>query len=402
MEKKLRIGIIGLGSRGTDCFGMILKDRSDVEIAALCDPNHVRAAAAAKILNIDPPVYTSIDDMAAKEQLDGVIITSPDCFHHDCAITALKHGWNVLIDKPLATNVADGRDIIETAKRSGKTVMIGFNLRHNAVLKRLKKIIDSGELGKVFLAENREFYDGGRTYMSRWNRQFSKTGGLWIHKASHDFDIFNWLLGFPKPLRVTSFAAVNVLNREGIPFPLEAGHEPGPSCNVCHYKDKCPDRYILTEKNLMQWGSEAQAVDGYVKNLCMYLSDKDNHDNGMAMVEYENNIKVGLFETFIGSKNDRIYTIAGDRGVAEVSLTNRTITITPRWGGEIVTYHIGEEQGGHGGADPNLVDSFCKVLRGEQESISTAEEGLYATALGQAAEISRRQHRMVEMSEILG
>ena len=402
MEKKLRIGIIGLGSRGTDCFGMILKDRSDVEIAALCDPNHVRAAAAAGILNINPSVYTSIDDMAAKERLDGVIITSPDCFHHDCAITALKHGWNVLIDKPLATNVADGRDIIETAKRTGKTVMIGFNLRHNAVLKRLKKIIDSGELGKVFLAENREFYDGGRTYMSRWNRLFSKTGGLWIHKASHDFDIFNWLLGFPKPLRVTSFAAVNVLNRDGIPFPLEAGHEPGPSCNVCHYKDKCPDKYILSEKSLTQWGPEAQAVDGYVKNLCMYLSDKDNHDNGMAMVEYENNIKVGLFETFIGSKNDRIYTIAGDRGVAEVSLTNRTITITPRWGGEIVTYHIGEEKGGHGGADPNLVESFCKVLRGEQESISTAEEGLFATALGQAAEISRRQHRMVEMSEILG
>ena len=134
----------------------------------------------------------------------------------------------------------------------------------------------------------------------------------------------------------------------------------------------------------------------------MYLSDKDNHDNGLAIVEYENGIKVSLFETFIGSKNDRIYTIAGDRGIAEVSLTNRTITVTPRWGGEIVTYQVQEEEGGHGGADPGLVDTFCKVLKGELTAPSTAEHGLLATALGQAAEISRREHRMVEMAELLG
>ena len=402
MNRKLRIGIIGTGSRGTDCFGALLKDRADVEIAALCDPNPVRAKAAAEILSINPPIYKTIEEMAAAEKLDGVIITSPDCFHHDCAVAALKAGWNVLIDKPLAINVADGRDIIETAKKAGKTVMIGFNLRHNAVLKRLKAIIEAGTLGKVFLAENREFYDGGRTYMSRWNRLFANTGGLWIHKASHDFDIFNWLLGFPKPLRVCSFAAVNVLTPQGLPFELEKGHEPGPSCNVCYYREKCSDRYILSERGLRQWGPEAAAVDGYVKNRCMYLSDKDNHDNGLAMVEYENGIKVSLFETFIGSKNDRIYTIAGDRGVAEVSLSCRTITVTPRWGGEVVTYHINEEEGGHGGADPRLVDTFCKVLKGEQAAPSTAEHGLLSTALGQAAEISRREHRMVEMSELLG
>ncbi len=89
MSGKLRIAIVGTGSRGTDCFGQLLRERQDVEIAALCDPNHVRAKAAAEILGIDPPIYTSMDDMAAKEQLDGVIIPSPDCYHHDCAMTAL-------------------------------------------------------------------------------------------------------------------------------------------------------------------------------------------------------------------------------------------------------------------------------------------------------------------------
>ena len=400
MSQKLRIAIIGTGSRGTSCFTELLQKRDDVEIAAYCDTNRKRAEAAAGLYGINPAIYSSIEDMAANEKLDGVIITVPDCYHHEYAVKALNYGWNVLIDKPIATNVKDGLDIIQTAEKTGKTVMIGFNLRHHPVLIRLKQLIDDGVLGKVFLCENREFYGGGRTYMCRWNRLFCYTGGLWIHKGSHDFDIFNWLLGFPKPLRVTSFAAVNVLNEDGIPFELEDGHEPGPDCTTCYYKDKCGDCYDIGGHEKPLWGPEQIAEDGYVKNQCMYLSDKDNHDNGIAMVEYEGGLKASHFECFIGNKGDRLYSIVGDRGIAEVSLTNRTIKITPRWGDEFATYQIGEADGGHGGADPSLVDTFCKVLRGEVIPNSTAEHGLLSTAIGQAAEISRREHRMVEISEL--
>lgn len=399
--KKLRIAIVGTGSRGTRCFGALLKNRTDAEITALCDVNPVRSRAAAEELGITTKFYNSIEEMAEKETLDGVIITTPDYLHHDVAITALKSGWNVLIDKPIATNARDGLDIVKTAEKSGLTVMIGFNLRHHRVLKRLKQIIDDGVLGKVFLLENREFYDGGRTYMSRWNRLYSATGGLWIHKGSHDFDVFNWLLGFPKPLRVTSFAAVNVLNPEGLPFKLKDGIPAGPSCNECHYQDICKDKYLLDKEDLPMWGKKAAEADGYVKNRCIYFSDKDNHDNGIALVEYENGIKASHFECFVGSRSDRCYTVVGDRAFAEASLSERTIKITPRWNGEVVTYTLSEETGGHGGADPALVDTFCKVLRGELKANSTAEHGLLATAIGQAAELSRREHRMVEISELM-
>lgn len=399
--QKLKIAIVGTGIRGAFCFGEIFKKREDAEITAFCDINLTRAKAAAKILGISPNFYSNIDDMAEKEQLDAVIITTPDATHHKIAMTALNHGWNVLIDKPIATSVKDGLEVIRTAEKSGLTAMIGFNLRHHGVLKRLKQIIDDGTLGKVFLVENREFYDGGRTYMSRWNRLYSVTGGLWIHKGSHDFDVFNWLLGFPKPLRVTSFAAVNALNPEGLPFDLEPGHEPGPDCSECYYQAKCKDKYLLSEQEQLMWGKEAIAEDGYRKNLCMYFSDKDTHDNGIALVEYENGIKASHMECFVGAKSDRLYTVVGDRAFAEVSLDQRTIRITPRWGAEAITYTLPEETGGHGGADPALVEAFCKVLRKEIDPGSTAEHGLLATAIGQAAELSRREHRMVEISELL-
>ena len=223
MSDKLKIAIIGTGSRGVSCFGQIITARNDIDLVALCDVNPVRLRAAAEILKVNANLYSSIEEMAANETLDGVIITTPDCEHYSCAKRAMLAGWNVLIDKPLATNAKDGKELIELSKTTGKALMIGFNLRHSEVLKRLKSFIDDGTLGKVFIAENREFYDGGRTYMSRWNRSFAKTGGLWIHKASHDFDIFNWLLGFPKPLRVSSFASVNVLDKDHLPSSSSKG-----------------------------------------------------------------------------------------------------------------------------------------------------------------------------------
>ena len=102
MSKKLRVAIVGTGSRGVSCFTQIFRKRDDVEIAAFCDVNTFRARAAAEQNKITPAIYSSMEEMAQKETLDGVIITVPDCFHHDCAVKALKSGWNVLIDKPLA------------------------------------------------------------------------------------------------------------------------------------------------------------------------------------------------------------------------------------------------------------------------------------------------------------
>ena len=140
MSQKLKIAIIGTGSRGTSCFTELLNKRDDVEIAAYCDTNRKRAEAAAGMYGINPAIYSTIEDMAANEKLDGVIITVPDCYHHEYAVKALNYGWNVLIDKPIATNVKDGMDIIQTAEKTGKTVMIGFNLRHHPVLIRLKQL----------------------------------------------------------------------------------------------------------------------------------------------------------------------------------------------------------------------------------------------------------------------
>ena len=163
MKKKLNVAIVGAGGRGISCFGKHLASRRDCTISAICDINEVRGRLAAEKLNV-PVFYADLKQMLKKEKPDAVIITTPDAAHEECAVTALKHKVNVLIDKPLATSVKGCKHIIREAEKSGKTVMMGFNLRHAPLLVKLKEIVDEGVLGKVFLIENREFYDGGLTW----------------------------------------------------------------------------------------------------------------------------------------------------------------------------------------------------------------------------------------------
>jgi hypothetical protein len=107
-------------------------------------------------------------------------------------------------------------------------------------------------------------------------------------------------------------------------------------------------------------------------------------------------------ECFITPISDRRYTVIGTKGQAEVSLHDRTIIIRPRWSQETISYAIPEEEGGHGGADPHLIDSFVNAVKGSADNTSTTEHGLLSTVIGEAAEISRREERTVFIKELLG
>jgi len=379
-------------------FAMLFDKREDCAVVALCDPNHVRTRESAKQLPGEQACYTSLQAMLDDASLDIVVITSPDYLHAEHAKTALGAGVHILIDKPLATTAKGCKEIIAAAERHDKVAMVGFNLRHAATLRRLKEMIDAGELGRVFMIENREFYHGGKTYMARWNRKYEWSGGLWVHKGSHDFDVFNWLLGFPAPRRVTAMAGVSVLTPDHLPFEKVDGKPVGPSCSACAYADICPDYLPFNDA---PWGQDAKEVDQYTKDLCIYLSDKDTHDNGVAIVEYDNGVRASHLECFVTGQSDRLYTVMGEKAQAEVSLTERTIRVRPRWSGDIVTHTLPEDSGGHGGSDPQLVDTFVNVVRGNAAVPSTLEHGLMSTAIGEAAEIARRESRVVNLNELI-
>jgi len=398
-KKAIKVGVIGVGGRGTS-FVEYIGRREDAVITALCDPNHVRMKAVASKIEGSQKLYDNIEGMLSSEKLDAVIITSPDYCHESNAIDALKKDIFVFIDKPLATTAKACINIMAAAKKSKATVMMGFNLRHDPTLMKVKQIISSGQLGRIFMIENREFYDGGKTYLARWNGKQKYSGGLWIHKGSHDFDVFNWLNQNGKPVRVSAFAEISALKKEEIPFKTEQNKLVGPTCSKCNYKDICPD-FVTRDTEL--WGKKAQVVDKYIKELCIYTSDADVYDNGIAIVEYDNGLRASHLECFVTSFTDRLYTVVGTKGQLSASLHERKIEIRPRWTKDVsaTTIEIPKVRGGHGGADAGIIDMFIKVVKGEAKPSSSLVDGTFSVAIGEAAEHSWREHRMVEISELL-
>ena len=407
---KFRIGIIGAGSRGIQSFGGLLtaNHKDACEVVAFADPNRERAEAGVRYLGVEADIHADYHDLVRRKDIEAVVVTTPDYLHEKACVAAFRHRKHVLVDKPLATTGKGCLRVIQASRKAGKLLYMGFNLRQDIVVRKLRKLIAGGTFGDVFSLHAVEHYDGGRTYMSRWNRLKKFSGGLWIHKGSHDFDVLNWFMGNVHPYRVSCFANVSVFKPEGLPFKVRKGVKPGPRCSVCKYADQCPDKFDLTPAGspvetvrAEMWSEKAAKVDSYHKDLCMYLSDKDTHDQGIAMIEYENGATACHAEYFATPFTNRRYVIEGTLGHGEGDVHGNRVEILPRWTDDRVVHHLQRAGGGHGGTDPLMVAEFVECLQKGRRPTASGIDGAWSVAIGEACEIARAEARVVKISEVL-
>jgi predicted dehydrogenase len=278
---------------------------------------------------------------------------------------------------------------------------MGFNLRHHGVCLKIRELIGEGAIGRLISIDERAYYWGGRTYMSRWNRFYEMSGGLFVHKGSHDFDLMNWYNPGGLPAAVSAFAGVEALREDRLPFELEPGEAIGPTCGACAVAYKCRDRVEQDETAAALFGGAAGEAEAYDRDTCLFLSEKDTHDNGVAIVEYDNGVRCSYWEVFFTPVSTRRFTIIGDRGHLDADLTERRITLHPRWTKDRVDYTVAPAEGLHGGADPAMVETFLRNLREGRTPAATLYDGTISVAVGEAAERARREGRVVRVEELV-
>ncbi len=147
--EKINIGIIGLGSIAQLVHLPILSKLDNVELKALCEINKSRLNTIGEKYP-SAKKYHDYREMIAKENLDGVIIATPTDTHAEIAIDCLKSNLHVLIEKPIAINYQESKEINTFAKRYNKIAMVGMNLRFRPDAMLMKSIINSKELGDLF------------------------------------------------------------------------------------------------------------------------------------------------------------------------------------------------------------------------------------------------------------
>jgi len=179
---KLNVGVIGIGAMGKHHV-RIYSELDSCKLVAISDIDENKSSTAEEQ---GCKFYKDYKDMLKEERLDAISICVPTKFHANVALDCIEHGVNVLVEKPIADNIEDGKRIIEAAKSKDLKLGVGHIERYNPAVKKLKEIIDKGKLGKIIsIAARRVGLFPPRV----------RDVNILIDLTVHDIDVINYLLG---------------------------------------------------------------------------------------------------------------------------------------------------------------------------------------------------------------
>ena len=185
----MKVAVIGVGAMGRN-HTRVYSELPDADLVAVSDADGNLSNAVAEKHNAR--AYTDYREMLEKEKPDAVSIAVPTAMHEEAGLAALDAGAHVLIEKPIAATVEEGRRLIEKARVMKKKLMVGHVVRFNPAMQALKQKLDAGELGRMYQIVCRR----AGPFPAR-----IRDVGVIVDLAPHDLDIMRYLVG-SNPVRV--------------------------------------------------------------------------------------------------------------------------------------------------------------------------------------------------------
>ncbi|MFD1349756.1 Gfo/Idh/MocA family protein [Oceanobacillus caeni] len=195
---KIRVAVIGCGSIAKHRHLIEYNNNPHVEIVAVSDINEARVKETAE--KYHAKAYTSYEALLESENIDAVSVCLPNYLHAPVSIAALNAGAHVLCEKPMATSREEAEQMIEAAERNNKKLMIGHNQRFVSSHQKARKLIEQGEIGKIYSFRTSFGHggpeswsaDGADSWFFKKDQAFiGAMGDLGVHKA----DLLRYLLG---------------------------------------------------------------------------------------------------------------------------------------------------------------------------------------------------------------
>jgi len=215
MSSTVKVGIIGAGNIARYAHVPGYQAQEDVELVAVCDIVPGKAAEMGQEFDI-PRAYNSCQEMLQQEKLDAVSVCTPNVAHKEATLAALNAGLHVLCEKPIASNLEEGQEMVETARRMGKTLQIGLHRRFASEAQALKRFIEAGELGDIYYGEATMLRRRGIPSWGVFTRKELQGGGALIDIGVHALDHALWLMGNPKPVSVVGATYAAFGKREDV------------------------------------------------------------------------------------------------------------------------------------------------------------------------------------------
>jgi len=314
----IRFALVGTGGRG-QIYVDVLKRMAEPRAVwtAMCGRRESTVANfCAENSLADVPQIIGVENCVARDDVDAVLLCTPDYAHLEPARATFEAGKHCLVEKPLATTPDDARAICEAAIASGKLLHLGFVLRYDPCAMKLRELVQGGAIGKVIACITHEAvgWFHGSTYMRRWNRFREMSGDMLLHKGCHTLDLINFISG-QHPRRVAAFGGTEVFQpREGA---AEFCKECALTEDCIYYTDQGPE---YRERFYNNAGPQVLPED-----ICVYNTDKDTTDTTSLTAEFDGGMRLSYTMTMVSPKGERRLTFIGDRGEIRCDLSTYCI-----------------------------------------------------------------------------
>lgn len=401
--------MIGAGQRGFYTYGGFASERPDLlRFIAVVDPDPARRERFARgHPGVDE--FATVEEWLAPGQIaDVAIVASPDRYHYPAARGAMELGYDVLLEKPMASTLAETVALVQVAEQMDSTLAVAHVLRYTPFFSTLHRVVTSGLLGEIITVEHREnvwaFHMAHSFVRGNW-AVAGQSSPMIVQKCSHDLDILNWNLGSPVA-RLSSVGSLLHFRPENAP--------PGatPRCtDGCPAVD-CPfdarkylssawtgwPVHVLTDDLSRDGRLEALAKGPWGR--CVYTAGSDVVDHQIVAMQLESGASVVL--TMHGHSAEEARTMRYDGSKATLRArfgSGSVIEITDHASGITEQIPIEDATGGHGGGDQGLLQSFISSRNQGATSLTSAAESLESHVLAFAAEEARLTSKTIDMTE---
>ncbi|MCO1337301.1 dehydrogenase [Kocuria polaris] len=434
-SNRTRYVIIGTGNRCQMYIDAILGDHADVaELVALADTNPGRAeyyqdvieqTYGARIASFVPATLT---DFIIEENIDRVIITTPDFTHAALVCEALEAGADVVVEKPLTVNAEASTRIAAAVERTGREVVVTFNYRYSPRNTALKAAIAEGLIGRVTSIDFNWVLDTvhGADYFRRWHRIKENSGGLLVHKSSHHFDLVNWWLS-DVPERVYASGGLKFYGAENAAERGIVAHERGTR------DDSAEDPFALdlrSDERLEGLYLKNEGHDGYRRDQDVFAPGITIEDNLALTVDYAGGAVLSYSLNAHGPWEGYRVAVNGTEGRLELDVVERA-AVLPAAGGSPVDPSVSEDghdnplraggerlvlqrhwdqareleivggDGAHGGGDALLLaDLFRGPGEDPYERPAGLVDGIQAIAVGICGNESLARRQVVHVDDV--
>lgn len=412
--KPKSIVVLGAGSRGLG-FGRSIKLYSHMaRVVGVAEPREDRRRVFAEEHALPAEVvFTDWREFVARPKMcDAVVITTMDRDHVGPAVACLKLGYDILLEKPMATSLEDCR-AIEAAQRAsgGKIVGVCHSMRYIKSLRVMRDMVAAGAVGRIMTMDQLEpvglFHQSHSFVRGNWGNEGRSTFML-LAKSCHDIDYISFVLGKPC-LSVMSYGHLSYFTRANAPAVSTERCTDG-----CPVEPTCPfsaiKRYVQVDRGdgwakviCTDHSAEArmEAIRTGPYGRCVWKCDNDVVDHQVVAMQFADDITVTFTMTaFSRESTGRQIRIHGTKGVIEH--TDRELKLYTFATGDCQTTSFGPDRGGHGGGDERIMRDWLAALhtRDDSQIVANAQESLQTHTIVFAAEKSRREGRVVKIAEM--